>query len=1770
MSEVDNRVVQLEFDNKDFEKNVKQSNKSLNKLKDNLNFDDIGDSIDVVTSKISGLQVAMITFISNITNRLTNMAIAFAKSLSVDQITSGWSKYATKMQSVATMVNQSITVAGKSLTNTEDKLSAINEQIAMMQWFADETSYSLTDMTSNVAKFTASGVDLDKAVEAMEGIATWASLSGQNSATASRAMYQLAQAMGTGKVVLQDWKSIQNCNMDTAEFRETVLSTAVAMGKLTKEGDNYITTTGKKFTQNQFTSQLSEGWFTSEVLTTSLQKYSAAVDDIYKLAQQEGLTASEVIEKYGDTLDEFGIKAFKAAQEARTFSDAIDSVKDAVSSKWSSTSEFIFGGQEESTQLWTDLANELYDVFASSGDFRNNILEVWNSLGGRDDLFKKGGTDQGAFWNIYDSIVALKDLIKQAWNDVFPLSEMESESDQAEEIGNKVKTLTNNFKEFTKKLTMSEETATKVRNVLNGIFNIVKTLTTALKVIRFIVDPIVDTCKELANNVLTKISDLSKKMVDYEDLLTAWAIKLQNAIAKVIDILDPNGVLNEVYELIAKLWKAISNLNIVENLVNYIANFVHALKSMNINLDSAKVLLDGFKSIFKAIGNAFIWVIDLISGTLIPAFNKILPNLSKLGGLLSGVVVKALNLVAKAISKIADFIASIDISEDVLQPFYNILSKIPAVLSKLISALKPLWNIIKQIPAALDSISVKITGNTIWDNILKFFDFLGSVVNKVANAISGSSFFQSIKETFTGVSEAAETVETATTSVTRVVKGTRQCAAAIDNTVSETKKTSAVSIALKTTLDVLKVVWDTIKIVAQAAWNMIKAIVKIMAKNLVNIFNAITNAISAADDANSGAAALDKKLVSGIIIFTGIVVSIVAITSLLKNMVWAISAMINPITNLMDAASDLMYAKKYQIMANMINTIGSGILKIVVALVMLTNINWSEGWKAALFIGAILAAFVVLAIWLVSSIKETVEVTNKINRSAKTLKSAATKAITNVGNSMSDTIKSSKKLMALKSVESIIRAISSAFIKIAIAMRLLQDIDTRTMFASLAVFTVMAAALMGIIEVSKGIKEDQATAISKNIKTILVLTVMFKMLASTLKKLAAIDIPSLWSAVGVLTVMAAVMIGSLAVINALSKTQKTTRQSNAFTKTLTGLVAIIASMAGLCYVIKNLASVDQGSLWSAVGVMAVMSAVILALVAIISVLSKVTGGSSGMIVILIGLSTTMLSMAASMIIMSAAMSSLTDTLTRMADVQWSSILKMAAALGTFMVVGALGGVVAVPLLALAAAIALLGAGMLMAGYGVQLFNTNIVGCIENLTTALATAIPNFISGIVNSLTSLAASVINMITELLSSALDMIKEVAPKLKDAILALLVLVKDVLIEGSETIAQIVATVFTTVLTCLIELIQPAAEFILNLFHTLIQTIHSSIDTIVEDVSTLVMDILTIVFTALENALPYIIQEVHVIATKVLNTLAKYIPDFAGSIAKFLLSTIATGLIITTSTIGTLASILLRLLAGLLNLVAQVAKGLADVAYQTFKSIFWNIIDLICRVIYDSLTTLPRVLRAVGSKLLQAIVDSLIDIVENNGFLKAIFDFFGWTDGLKEASKSLGEAYDDVMDSDVLSGKNITDAAAKASKNIKNTISSTATGIADDVSDAVSVINESINTITAALAGTGDSDNDITLTVGLDTTSAQNSLSDLAGSISNTSGTVYGSNAYAASSGTIANGTNSKTVNTDNSVTYNNTFNITGSNAQEVGENVNTSLQRQAVRQRTAKGAI
>lgn len=375
---IDQKVVEMQFDNKDFEKNVATSMGTIDKLKQKLDFSNEGksfqdlekqagktnfsgfkDNIESVSVKFNAMQVAAVTALTNITNKAVDAGIQLVKSLSIDQITEGFGKFSDKTTNVATLVAQGYDI------------DLVNEQMDRLNWFTDETSYNYVEMAKNIAKFTATGQGLEDSVTAMEGIATWAALSGQNAATASNAMYQLSQAMGAGAMRREDYKSIQNASMDTQEFRQHAIDAAIALGQLRDNADGTYTAIGElakkevTFTKEQFTEGLTEGmWFTKDVMMKVFNEYSAAVNDIYAKAEETGMTASEVMSEFGDEFDEFGLKAFKAAQEARTFEDAIDSIKDAVSTGFMNTFEIIFGDYEQAKTFWTDIANNAYDVFA--------------------------------------------------------------------------------------------------------------------------------------------------------------------------------------------------------------------------------------------------------------------------------------------------------------------------------------------------------------------------------------------------------------------------------------------------------------------------------------------------------------------------------------------------------------------------------------------------------------------------------------------------------------------------------------------------------------------------------------------------------------------------------------------------------------------------------------------------------------------------------------------------------------------------------------------------------------------------------------------------------------------------------------------------------------------------------------------------------------------------------------------------------------------------------------------------------------------------------------------------------------------------------------------------------------------------------------------------------------------------------------------------------------------------------------------------------------
>ena len=724
---VDTRVVELDFDNKKFEKNVKQTQSSLDDLNKSLRFDGVSSSIDTVIAKFSMLDVAAATIVTNLTNRIVNLGVQLVKSLSVDQLSAGWTKFGQKTTSMATIASQTIKIAGQEITDYSEKLKAINEQLEMLNWYTDETSYDFTDMVDNIGKFTAAGQDLDVSVKAMMGIANWAALSGQNATMAGRAMYNLAQALGKGYVQLIDWKSIQNANMDTQEFRQTALETAVALGELTQEGENYITKTGKKFTRNQFAEELSEKWFTSDVLTKTLSKYSSAVERIYEIAEETGMTASEVMARYGDELDKFGLKAFKAAQEARTFTDALSSVKDAVSTGWMNTAEKIFGGYEETKELWTDLANELYNVFASGGDFRNEILSIWKDLGGRSDLFKHGGSDQGAFWNIFDAIVAVIDTIKSSFNDIFPLSAFDDETDKANDLASKFKVITGRLKDWSARVKEAVSENSAFANILRTVFSAVKIGLTAVNGIRYAIDPIVSVMKTLIKDVFSRISyylsDLSF-MEGIFNTIVEYSNKVSDVLTDLFDSFDISSTLDKVIGFFSDLFKEFSKANVVERFTNTIKLFFKSLSNNGKTLIEFKNIIRSITTLFGKLATFAMKLVGIVTKYILPVISSLIDFLAQISG-------SALATLIEIVSNILQLIAGLIDLSDIAKKISDAISAFK--FGDIMDSLKPLSTFTSGMITLLKGLLV--TFKALLPVITSTLTFLGNVFTTIGNIL---------------------------------------------------------------------------------------------------------------------------------------------------------------------------------------------------------------------------------------------------------------------------------------------------------------------------------------------------------------------------------------------------------------------------------------------------------------------------------------------------------------------------------------------------------------------------------------------------------------------------------------------------------------------------------------------------------------------------------------------------------------------------------------------------------------------------------------------------------------------------------------------------------------------------------------------------------------------------------------------------------------------------------------------------------------------------
>lgn len=571
---VDRRVVEMRFDNKEFQTNVQDTMTVLDKLKEKLSFKGAGndfknsglsDSIEDAKSRFSALEIIGTTALVNLTNSAVNFGKQMAKSFTIDQVKAGFSEYELKMGSIQTI-----------MASTGADIQEVNRYLNELNTYSDKTIYSFSDMTNSIGKFTNAGVELDTAVKAIQGISNEAAVSGANAQEASRAMYNFAQALSAGYVKLIDWKSIENANMATKEFKQQLIDTAVEMGNLEKNADGTYTvlTQGANgaFKENitatkNFNDSLSAAWMTTDVLTKTLGRYS-------------------------NIQTEIGAKAFAAAQDVKTFSQLIDTVKEAIGSGWAQTFELIFGNLEEAKRLWTAVNNVISDFVGRSADARNGLLQIWHdSSRGRDALL-------GGFKNLYQAIVSVITPIKEAFRSIFPPATAKSLIDFS--VG---------FNRLTHSMIASEETANKIRNVFTVLFTALKFGINIIKSVAKIFTSFVRILLPVGGTALSLMDSISRafmKVAEGADILSSKLGELASgAVGKAASALG---------KLFSMIGEGLSHLNL-SRVGGLLAGGGIMAATMKLYKFIGKIS-DKFENLFGNKGEGGDGLMDKVKGTL--------------------------------------------------------------------------------------------------------------------------------------------------------------------------------------------------------------------------------------------------------------------------------------------------------------------------------------------------------------------------------------------------------------------------------------------------------------------------------------------------------------------------------------------------------------------------------------------------------------------------------------------------------------------------------------------------------------------------------------------------------------------------------------------------------------------------------------------------------------------------------------------------------------------------------------------------------------------------------------------------------------------------------------------------------------------------------------------------------------------------------------------------------------------------------------------------
>lgn len=601
---VEKRIVQMEFDNKNFERNANQSMSTLERLKRHLEFKGaekgfenikrasenlkldtrIGGSLEKVKVGFSAMGVVGATVLSNLTTSAMNLGSKLVSALTIEPIKMGFNEYETQINAI-----KNILANTKFKGTTMDQITAALDELNK---YADKTIYNFTQMTDNIGRFTAAGVDLDKSVRAIKGLSNLGGMSGSNKNQMNSAMFQMSQMLSAGYMMTMDWNSLVNANMAGEQLQKAIIETARLRGVAI---DQMIADKGS------FKATLEEGWLTSEIFLDTLDKFSGDLTDVQ--LRQMGYTEEQI-----QGILELGRTAVAATTEIISFSQLMDTLRESMQSGWTKSWMHVLGGYDAAKDMWTGVYKSLDNIIQKSADARNKIIEDWAAAGGRVSMIN-------SFKNIFEALKNIIVPIKEAFRDLFP-----------RKTGEQWASISKSIEKFTHSLILSKTNMENLKNTFRGIFTVIKIIIEPLKLLTGLVLKLAGGALHIIANVLLiiggfmgkivyninqlitktgliqKLADVTKKINTF---ITEQAHKLADLISKWDLVTRATNLFNKGLQFIKPYAKEAFDFlkDVFTVLGDKIKNAIEKVKNMNFEFKSLKELGSIIKDIFVALGD---------------------------------------------------------------------------------------------------------------------------------------------------------------------------------------------------------------------------------------------------------------------------------------------------------------------------------------------------------------------------------------------------------------------------------------------------------------------------------------------------------------------------------------------------------------------------------------------------------------------------------------------------------------------------------------------------------------------------------------------------------------------------------------------------------------------------------------------------------------------------------------------------------------------------------------------------------------------------------------------------------------------------------------------------------------------------------------------------------------------------------------------------------------------------------------------------------------